>query len=79
MIVINRTRNTLHWSLGFSKTVSPDVEIFKIARAELTGHVEHLLSLEKGSAIDAIKIGIALRHSASKSGNMDLVGLHIQN
>ena len=25
MMVISRTRNTLHWSLGFPKTVSPDV------------------------------------------------------
>lgn len=78
MMVISRTRNTLHWSLGFPKTVSPDVEIFKSARAGLTGNVKRLLSLGKASAKDTTMFGTTLLHSASKSGNMELVHLLIQ-
>ena len=78
MMVISRTRNTLHWSLGFPKTVSPDVEIFKSARAGLTGNVKRLLSLGKASAKDTTIFGTTLLHSASKSGNMELVRLLIQ-
>ena len=78
MMVINQTRNTLHWSLGFPKTVSPDAYIFKSARAGLTGNVKRLLSLGKASAKDTTIFGTTLLHSASKSGNMELVGLLIQ-
>ena len=78
MTVISRTRSTLHWSLGFPKTVSPDVEIFKSARAGLTGNVKRLLSLGKASAKDTTMFGTTLLHSASKSGNMELVRLLIQ-
>lgn len=78
MMVMNRTRNTLHWSLGFPKTVSPDAEIFKSARAGLTGNVKRLLSLREASAKDITVFGTTLLHSASKSGNMELVRLLIQ-
>ena len=78
MMVTNRTRNTLHWSLGFPMTVSPDAEIFQSARAGLTGKVKCLLSLGKASAKDTTVFGTALLHSASKSGNMELVRLLIQ-
>ena len=78
MMVMNRTRNTLHWSLGFPKTVSPDAEIFKSARAGLIVNVKRLLSLRKASANDTTVFGTTLLHSASKSGNMELVRLLIQ-
>ena len=78
VMVTNRTRHTLHWSLGFPKTVSPDAEIFKSARAGLTGNVQRLLSLGKASAVDTTIFGTTLLHSASKSGNMELVRLLIQ-
>ena len=78
MIVTNRKRNTLHWSLGFPKTVSTDAEIFKSTRAGLTGNVKFLLSLGKASAKDTTLFGTTLLHSASKSGNMELVRLLIQ-
>ena len=78
MTVTNRTRNTLHWSLGFPKTVSPDAEIFKSARAGLIEKVKCLLSLGKASAKDTTLFGTTLLHSASKSGNMELVRLLIQ-
>lgn len=77
-MVTNRTRNTLHWSLGFPKTVPTDAEIFKSARAGLTGKVECLLRLGKASANDITMFGTTLLHSASKSGNMELVDLLIQ-
>lgn len=78
MMVTNRTRNTLHWSLGFPKTISPDAEIFKSARAGLTEDVKHLLSLKKASAKDTTTFGTTLLHSAANSGNMELVRLLIQ-
>ena len=78
MMVINRTRHTLHWSLGFPKTVTPDAEILKSARAGLTERVKRLLSLGKASAKDTTLFGTTLLHSASKSGNMELVRLLIQ-
>ena len=78
MMVTNRTRNTLHWSLGFPMTVSPNAEIFESARAGLTGKVKCLLSLGKASAKDITVFGTTLLHSASKSGNMELVRLLIQ-
>ena len=78
MMVTNRTRNTLHWSLGFPKTVSADAEIFENARAGLTGKVECLLRLGKASAKDITVFGTTLLHSASNSGNMELVCLLIQ-
>lgn len=78
MMVTDRTRNTLHWSLGFPKTVSSDAEIFKSARAGLTGNVKRLLSLGKASAKDTTIFGTTLLHSVSKSGNMELVRLLIQ-
>lgn len=78
MMVTNRTRNTLHWSLGFPKTVSPDAEIFKSTRAGSIGNVKCLLSLGKASAIDTTLFGTTLLHSASKSGNMELVRLLIR-
>ena len=78
MMVTNRTRNTLHWSLGFPMTVSPNAEIFECARAGSTGKVKCLLSLGKASPKDITIYGTSLLHSASKSGNVELVRLLIQ-
>lgn len=78
MMVTNRISNTLHWSLGFPKTVPTDAEIFESARAGLTGKVKCLLRLGKASANDITVFGTTLLHSASRSGNMELVGLLIQ-
>ena len=78
MMMTSRTRNTLHWSLGFPVTVSPNAEIFESARAGSTGKVKCLLSLRKASAKDITVFGTSLLHSASKSGNMELVHLLIQ-
>ena len=78
MMVTNRTRNTLHWSLGFPMTVSPNAEIFESARAGSTAKVKCLLSLGKASAKDITVFGTTLLHSASKSGNTELVRLLIQ-
>ena len=78
MIVTTRTRNSLHWSLGFPKTVPADAEIFQSARAGLTDNVKRLLSLGKASAKDTTIFGTTLLHSASKLGNMELVRLLIQ-
>jgi ankyrin repeat protein len=77
-MVINRTKNTLHRSLGFPKTVSPDAEIFRSARAGSAENVKHLLSLNEASAKDTTLFGTTLLHSASKSGNMALIRLLIQ-
>ncbi len=76
--VTNRTRYTLHWSLGFPKLVSAHAEIFKSARAGLTENVKCLLSLGMASAKDTTLFGTTLLHSASKSGNMELVRLLIR-
>ena len=78
MMVTNRTRKTLHWSLGFPMIVSPNAEIFESARAGSTGKVKCLLSLGKASAKDITVFGTTLLHSASRSGNMELVRLLIQ-
>ena len=78
MMVTSRTRKTLHWSLGFPIIVSPNAEIFESARAGLTGNVKCLLSLGKASAKDTTVFGTTLLHSASRSGNMELVRLLIQ-
>ena len=78
MMVTNRTRNTLHWSLDFPMTVSPNAEIFESARAGLTEKVKCLLSLGKASPRDVTTFGNTLLHSASRSGNMELVRLLIQ-
>ena len=78
MVVSNRTRNTLHWSLGFPTTVSPNAEVFACARAGLIGKVKCLLSLGKASPKDTTIFGMTLLHSASKSGNLELVRLLIQ-
>ncbi len=78
MMVTNHTRNSLHWSLSFPKTVSADAEIFKSARVGLTENVKRLLSLGKASAKDTTIFGTTLLHSASKMGNMQLVRLLIQ-
>jgi len=78
MMVINRTRNILHWSLGFPETVSPDAGIFRSARAGSNENVKRLLSLNKTSAEDTKMFGTSLLHSAFKSGNMALVCLLIQ-
>jgi len=78
MMVINRTRNILHWSLGFPETVSPDAGIFWSARAGSNENVKRLLSLNKTNAEDTTMFGTSLLHSASKSGNMALVRLLIQ-
>ena len=58
--------------------VPPDAEIFKNARAGLIGNVKRLLSLSKASARDITIFGTTLLHSASNSGNMELVRLFIQ-
>lgn len=71
-------KNTLHCSLGFPNTVSADAEIFKSARAGMTGNVKSLLSSGKASAKDTTIFGTTLLHSASKSGNMELICLLIQ-
>ena len=78
MMVSNRTRNSLHWSLGFPTTVSPNAEIFASARAGSIGKIKCLLSLGKASAKDTTIFGMTLLHSASKSGNLELVRLLIQ-
>ena len=78
MMVTNRTRNSLHWTLGFPKTVSSDAEVFRSARAGLTDNVKRLLSLGKASAKDTTIFGTTLLHSASKLGNTELVRLLIQ-
>ena len=78
IMVTNRTRYTLHWSLGFPKLVSAHAEIFKSARAGLTGNVKNLLILGLASAKDTTLFGTTLLHSASKSGNMELVRLLIR-
>ena len=78
MMLKNRSKTTLHWSMGFPKTVSPDGELFKSARAGLTGNIKRLLSLGKASAKDTTIFGTTLLHSASKSGSMELVCLLIQ-
>lgn len=78
MMVTNRTRNTLHWSLDFPMIVSPNAEIFESARAGLTEKVKCLLSLGKASPKDTTVFGTTLLHSASKSGNKELVRLLIQ-
>jgi len=76
--VMNRSGNTLDWSLGFPRTVSPDTEIFQSVRAGLIGNVKLLLSLNKANAKDTTIFGTTLLHSASRSGNMELVRLLIQ-
>lgn len=76
--VIGRTCNTVHWSLGFAKTVSPDADIFRSARAGSIENIKHLFSLGKASPKDTTKFGTTLLHSASKSGNIELVRLLIQ-
>lgn len=78
MMVTNRTRNSLHWSLGFPMTVSADADIFKSARSGLIDNIENLLSLGKASAKDTTIFGTTLLHSASRLGNMELVRLLIQ-
>ena len=78
MMVSNRTTNTLHWSLGFPTTVSPNAEIFASARAGSIGKVKCLLSFGKACAKDTTIFGMTLLHSASKSGNLELVRLLIQ-
>ena len=78
MMVTNRTRNSLHWSLGFPKTVSAEAEIFKSARSGLIDNVKRLLSLGKASAKDTTIFGTTLLHSASRLGNLELVCLLIQ-
>ena len=72
-----QTRNTLKWSLGFPKIVSPDAEIYRNIRAGLFD-VKRLLSLRKASAKDTTIFGTSLLHSASKSGNIELVRQLIQ-
>lgn len=78
MMVTDPARNILHWSLGFPRTVSPDAEIFENTRAGLTGNVQSLLNLGKASAKDTTPFGTTLLHSASNSGNIELVRLLIQ-
>ena len=77
-MVTNRTRHTLHWSLGFPSLVSPHAEIFRCTRAGLIGEVKCLLSLGKASPKDTTLFGTTLLHSASKVGNVELVRLLIQ-
>ena len=78
MMVTNRTRNSLHWSVGFPTTVSADADIFKSARSGLVDNVKRLLSLGKASAKDTTIFGTTLLHSASRLGDMELVRLLIQ-
>ena len=78
MMVSSRTRKTLRCSLGFPMIVSPNAEIFESARAGLIENIKCLLSLGKASAKDTTLFGTTLLHSASKSGNMELVRLLIQ-
>ena len=78
MMVSSQTRKTFHWSLGFPMIVSPNAEIFESARAGLIENVKCLLSLGKASAKDTTVFGTTLLHSASKSGNTELVRLLIQ-
>lgn len=78
IMLLNRPKITPHYSMGFAKAVSPDAEIFKCARAGLTENVKCLLHLRKASAKDITIFGTTLLHSASKSGNMELVRLLIQ-
>ena len=78
LMVLNHRRNTLQWSLGFPKIVSPVAEVFKSVRAGSAGDVKRLLSLGEASAKDTTLFGITLLHSASSSGNMELVSLLIR-
>lgn len=78
MGLMSRTTISLHWTLGFPRTVSTDAEIFKCARAGLIRDVKRLFSLGKASAKDVTMFGTSLLHSASRLGNMELVCLLIQ-
>ena len=78
VMVTNQTKISLHWSLAFPKTISADAEIFKSARSGLIDDVKRLLSLGKASAQDTTIFGTTLLHSASRSGDMELVRLLIQ-
>ena len=78
IMLVSGTRNTPRCSLGFVKTVSADAEVFQCARAGLNENVKRLLSLRQATAKDTTIFGITLLHSASKSGNIELVRLLIQ-
>lgn len=78
IMLISQTKNALHCNLDFAKTVPPDAEIFRSARGGSIDNVKRLLSLRKASAKDITIFGTTLLHSASKSGNMQLVRLLIQ-
>ena len=78
MMVTTQTSNSLHWSLTCPKTISADAEIFKSARCGLINDVKRLLSLGKASAKDTTIFGTTLLHSASRSGDLELVRLLIQ-
>ena len=71
-------RNTLSFSLVFPRAVAADAEIFSSVRAGRTEDVKRLLSLRKASAKDITVFGTSLLHSASKSGNTELVHLLIR-
>ena len=70
--------HSLHWSLSFPRIVSLDAEIFKSARAGSVENVKHLFSLGEACAKDTTVFGTTLLHSASRSGNSELVRLLIQ-
>ncbi|KAL8748407.1 MAG: hypothetical protein Q9184_007327 [Pyrenodesmia sp. 2 TL-2023] len=77
-MILNRTRTALHCSLDFPKIVTPDAEIFQSARAGSVGDVQRLLSLAEADARVTTPFGTTLLHSASKSGNVELVRLLIR-
>ncbi|KAG8527877.1 uncharacterized protein KY384_006793 [Bacidia gigantensis] len=73
-----RLGNTLQWNLGFPTTVPSNAEIFKSARTNSTEDVRRLLSAGKASPQDTTIFGTTLLHSASRSGNLELVRLLIR-
>ena len=73
-----QTTKCLKWSLDFPRTVSPNAEIFTKVRAGSLGEVRRMLSLGEADAKDTTIFGTSLLHSASQSGNIDLVQLLIQ-
>ena len=78
MLMTVQGRNTPSFSLDFPRAVAADAEIFNSVRAGRIEDVKRLLSLRKASARDVTVFGTSLLHSASKSGNTELVHLLIR-
>jgi ankyrin repeat protein len=78
LMMTMQTGYSLKCRLDFPKTVSPDAEIFRSVRAGIIEDVKRLLSHRKASAKDTTIFGTSLSYSASKSENIELVRLLIQ-